>query len=252
MMSGIGMFRDLLIGGFLGIAVWLWQVQKRQTRSTPEQPVRNLPPSVNLEEQLALALEQRTQAETQIAELNQLATDRAIELIQLQVENAELREKIAELSQKKTRKKRPPKLEIDSPPPDTQADTDIPQNAEPTPIFALNLDLIQEKQIETTAATQLLQSVFVEEPITEAVAQPLSHGEMIGLDVAHSTFLQILSQQLHWTREDLTQQAQQADLLLDGALEIINEVAFDRCDEALTDGEDPIELNPDVLQVLLS
>jgi TerB-C domain len=247
------MFRDLLIGGFLGIAVWLWQVQKRQTHSTSEQPVRNLPPNVNLEEQLALALEQRTQAETQIAELNQLATDRAIELIQLQVENAELREKIAELSQKKTRKKRIPKIEIDSlsSGPAPEPNTEPLQDPEIPPVFALNLDLIQEKQIETTAATQLLQSVFVEEPI-ENLSQPPSHGEAIGLDVAHSTFLQILSQQLHWTREDLAQQAQQADLLLDGALEVINDIAFDRCDEALTDGEDPIELNPDVLQVLLS
>lgn len=251
MTSGSRMFRDLLIGGFLGIAVWLWRIQKRQASSA--QAIGNLPPSANLEEQLALALEQRTQAETQIAELNQLATDRAIELIQLQVENSELWEKIAELSQKKTRKKRTPKLEVDSPLPDTQTDThlDSPQNAESTPVFALNLDLIQEKQIETTAATQLLQSVFVEEPI-ENFSQPPSQGEVIGLDVAHSTFLQILSQQLHWTREDLAQQAQQADLLLDGALEVINDIAFDRCDEALTDGEDPIELNPDVLQVLLS
>jgi TerB-C domain len=241
------MFRDLLIGGFLGIAIWLWQFQKRQTSSAPAQLIGTLPPSANLAEQLALALEQRSQAETQIAELNQLATDRAIELVQLQVENAELREKIAELSQKKTRKKRTPKLEIESPISDNH--TEHLENPEPTPVFALNLDLIQEKQIETTAATQLLQTVFVEEPIAVGAPQPPSNGEMIGLDVAHSTFLQILSQQLHWSREDL---AQKTDLLLDGALEVINEVAFDRCDEALTDGEDPIELNPDVLQVLLS
>lgn len=250
MVGGSGMFRDLLIGGFLGIAVWLWRIQKRQASSAQAQAIGNLPPSANLEDQLALALEQRTQAETQIAELNQLATDRAIELIQLQVENAELRDKIAELSQKKTRKKRTPKIEIEPPTPETH--TEPLQAPETAPVFALNLDLIQEKQIETTAATQLLQTVFVEEPIAVGVAQPLSNGEMIGLDVAHSTFLQILSQQLHWTREDLAQQAQQADLLLDGALEVINDIAFDRCDEALTDGEDPIELNPDVLQVLLS
>jgi hypothetical protein len=243
------MFRDLLIGVFLGIAVWFWRSQKQRIISVPEQSVGNLPSGISLEEQLALALEQRSQAETQIAELNQLATDRAIELIQLQVENAELRDKIAELSQKKTRKKRTPKIEIDSPAPEPH--TEPLQAPEAPPVFALNLDLIQEKQIETTAATQLLQSVFVEEPVKN-FSQPPSHGETIGLDVAHSTFLQILSQQLHWTREDLAQQAQQADLLLDGALEVINDIAFDRCDEALTDGEDPIELNPDVLQVLLS
>ena len=39
--------------------------------------------------------------------------------------------------------------------------------------------------------------------------------------------------------------------MLDGALEVINDSAFDTCDEALTDGEDPIEINAEVLEQLL-
>jgi hypothetical protein len=250
------MFRDLFIGGFLGIAIWLWRTQVQRASLTLDQPDRERQIGTlqqqlaQTQQELAIALERYAQAETQIAELNQLATDRAIELIQLQVDNAELISKIAELSQKRTRKKRTPKvisepvLSEPTPPPSDEA--------EPIPAFALNLDLIQEKQVETTAVTQLLQTVFVEESLAGDVLQTQSSGGMIGLDATYAAFLQTLSQQLHWRREDLAQLAQQADLLLDGALEVINEAAFERCDEPLTDGEDPIELNPDVLQVLLS
>ncbi|NJN58522.1 MAG: hypothetical protein HC879_14000 [Leptolyngbyaceae cyanobacterium SL_5_9] len=44
----------------------------------------------------------------------------------------------------------------------------------------------------------------------------------------------------------------QLDLMLDGALEVINEAAFDRCDEAVTEGDNPIEVNSDVLRELLT
>jgi TerB-C domain len=40
--------------------------------------------------------------------------------------------------------------------------------------------------------------------------------------------------------------------MLDGALEVINDAAFDRCDEAVIEGDDPFEVNSDVLQELLA
>ncbi len=250
------MFRDLFIGGLLGIALWLWRTQVQHPNLTLDQPDRERQIG-NLQEQLAqtqqalaIALERHAQAETQIAELNQLATDRAIELIQLQADNADLISKIAELSQKRTRKKRTPKV---APEPGLSEPTPpLIDEVETVPAFALNLDLIQEKQGETTAVTQLLQTVFVEETIAENLSQSPLSNKVTGLDATHTTFLRSLSRQILWSREDLAQLAQQADLLLDGALEVINEAAFERCDEPLTEGEDPIELNPDVLQVLLS
>jgi TerB-C domain len=239
------MLRDLWIGGFLGMGLYWWRTQTHRVELTIQQSQGNTQQLQqqldNAKQALAVALNHRTDLETQVAELNQLATDRAIELIQLQADNADLMTQVAELSQKRTRKKRVAKVELPEPlsnlPP-------LPERERTTP-FVLDLDLVQAKQIESTAATQLLQAVFIE----ERAASPQA---LLGLDAAHTVFLQTLKQQTTWSREDLVQVAQQLDLLLDGALELINEAAFDCCDEALTEGEDPLEVNPTVLQELLS
>jgi TerB-C domain len=239
------MLRDLWIGGFLGMGLYWWRTQTHRVELTVQQSQGN---TQQLQQQLdkakqtlTVALNQRTALETQVAELNQLATDRAIELIQLQADNADLMTQVAELSQKRTRKKRVAKVE---PPESLSNSTPLPELEIAAP-FVLDLDLIQAKQIESVAATQLLQAVFIEERAVFPQA-------LLGLDTAHTVFLQTLKQQTTWSREDLVQVAQQLDLLLDGALELINEAAFERCDEALTEGEDPLEVNPTILQELLS
>jgi TerB-C domain len=261
---GISMLRDLWIGGALGIVFYWWRTQAQRVESTVKQSQGNTQhlqqQLTKAQQELATVLAQRTALETQVAELNQIATDRAIDLIQLQADNAELMAQVATLSQKRTRKKRAvkavdgdgldeaiatPLAPISEPSPLPIADS-APEIPTPTP-FALNLELIQAKQLESIEATQLLQTVFIE----ESVAAP-APSATLGLDSAHSAFLQTLKTQTHWSREDLVRVAQQLDLLLDGALELINEAAFDRCDEALTEGEDPLEVNPNVLQEMLS
>jgi chromosome segregation ATPase len=250
---GISMLRDLWIGGVLGIGFYWWRTQTQRLEMTGQHAQGNTQQLqlqlTKAQQELAAALAQKTTLETQIAELNQIATDRAIDLIQLQADNADLIEQIVTLSQKRTRKKRAVKV-VEEPNEVTAPDLSTPPEAsvelEAVP-FALNLDLIQAKQLESIEATQLLQSVFVEDPIVTSSTEPAS-----GLDSAHSAFLQTLRTQTLWSREDLVRVAQQLDLLLDGALELINEAAFDRCDEALTEGEDPLEVNPNVLQELLS
>jgi hypothetical protein len=46
--------------------------------------------------------------------------------------------------------------------------------------------------------------------------------------------------------------ATQYGLMLDGALEVINEAAFDRCDEAVIEGDNLLEVNQDVLRELMA
>jgi TerB-C domain len=275
------MFRDLLIGGVLGVALWGW----RTYRSTIEPTIdlldsdhlssqNEIQPAVEIKtlqkqlaktkKELAIALAKRAEAETQVSELNQLATDRAIELVQLQADSAELLAQVEKLSQKRPRKKRVPKIDVELQP-EQPEDTALnpselaspeSQGAEP---LALDLSLIDRKQAETAAAAQLLQPIFTEETSAEtALGNDFGQGGSIatlsaaGLDEAHASFLRILSQQPSWNRQDLVEVAQNNGLLLDGVLEVINEAAIERCDDALTEGEDPIELNPDVLQELLS
>ncbi|MGF1601211.1 MAG: TerB N-terminal domain-containing protein [Thermosynechococcaceae cyanobacterium] len=120
-----------------------------------------------------------------------------------------------------------------------------PQPAD-APAVGLNLDLIQRRQDESQAVSTMLADIFVE---PEA---PTPAPTKLGLDAAHSTFLLTLAKQPHWHREDLERVAADLDLLLDGALENINEIAFEQCDEALIEGEEPLEINGDILEELLA
>ncbi len=276
------MFRDLLIGAVLGTALWGWRAYRStieptidvsgsddrilsQNENPPATQIKTLQKQLaKTQKELAIAVAKRAEAETQVSELNQLATDRAIELVQLQSDSAELLAQVEKLSQKRPRKKRVPKtdaeLQSEQPaeiaPNLSELASPEPQVSEP---LALDLSLIDQKQAETAAAAQLLQPIFTEETPAEASLGKDSRQRArvatlsaAGLDESHASFLQILSQQPSWNRQELVEIAQQNGLLLDGVLEVINDVAIERCDDALTEGDDPIELNPDVLQELLS
>ena len=53
------------------------------------------------------------------------------------------------------------------------------------------------------------------------------------------------------TRSELEEIAAEGDMMLDGALEHINEAAYDSFDEPFTEGDDPININQDILKELL-
>jgi hypothetical protein len=82
-------------------------------------------------------------------------------------------------------------------------------------------------------------------PQTSAAAEPL-----LGLDDAHSSFLRLLVTRESWTRAELADAASHLELMLDGAIEQVNEASLDRWDEPLTDGDDPVEINQEVAQRL--
>jgi TerB-C domain len=275
------MFRDLVIGGLLGVALWGWrayrstiepidelsagdQVEPTHENQTAAQIKTLQKQLAKTKKELAIALAKRAEAETQVSELNQLATDRAIELVQLQADSAELLAQVEKLSQKRPRKKRVPKADVELQPEPLEKTAPNPSelDSSKSPIsepLVLDLSLIDQKQAETAAAVQLLQPIFTEETLSEpklgkdsGQSRVIATLPSLDLDEAHTSFLRILSQQPSWNRQDLVVIAQQNGLLLDGVLEVINDVAIERCDDALTEGDDPIELNPDVLQELLS
>jgi hypothetical protein len=51
-----------------------------------------------------------------------------------------------------------------------------------------------------------------------------------------------------WARAELEDAAADLDLMLDGAMEQINEAAFEAFDEPLFEGEDPISVNTQLLE----
>jgi uncharacterized tellurite resistance protein B-like protein len=119
----------------------------------------------------------------------------------------------------------------------------IPKPHQP---LSLDMSLIESKISESQEVSSLLADIFVE----ESAAPPVVG--IAGLDAAHSQLLQALGQKAEWQRSELEAIAAGLKLMLDGALEVLNDAAFDRCDEAVIEGDDPFEVNSDVLQELLA
>lgn len=123
--------------------------------------------------------------------------------------------------------------------------------------FQLDAARIAALQQDTEKVNALLSNIFTEEPVEPAVApavapEPEEPAEapfgLVGLDAAHTSFVNQLVSRAEWTREELLDLASDLDLMLDGALERVNEAAFDAHDGPLTEGEDPVTINRDILE----
>lgn len=123
--------------------------------------------------------------------------------------------------------------------------------------FNLDMDKIAQLQRETAAVSALLAEVFNDEspepPIVKVSIrdQPTDHTATVhGLDTEHSAFLRMIVSRREWSRQELEDVATDMELMLDGALEYINDMAFERFDMPVSEGDDPIEINPDILEEL--
>lgn len=122
-------------------------------------------------------------------------------------------------------------------------------------IPTLNAARIAALQTESEKVSKLLASVFASsepEITTRTIATQEDSAEqkqnILSLDVEHSAFLRLLLTRPSWLRQELSDVASDMELMLDGALELINDAFFDKYDEALTDGEDPVEVNQHLLE----
>ena len=125
--------------------------------------------------------------------------------------------------------------------------------------FVLDVERIAKLQKETEAVSALLAGIFVEEqPVEAAAATPAIPEEtseeantgILGLNSEHSAFVRLLISRHVWPRVDLNDVASDLELMLDGALEHINETILDLFDAPLTEGDDPIEINQEILEKL--
>ena len=136
------------------------------------------------------------------------------------------------------------------------------ENPAGTPV-ALDPELIRDRLAETERAASFLAQIFTGEDTssfpalaTSAAPQaPLQpQGESPGtpgLDAAHRSFLTRLAQRPSWPRSEVDSIAAELGLLPDGALEIVNEAAFDATGEPACEGSDPVEINSDAAKEIL-
>ena len=118
-----------------------------------------------------------------------------------------------------------------------------PTRAAP-PAGVLDTERIKRIQAETRRVSSVLAPIFAEEeaaPIAPAPAA--SDGAFAGLGVAYAALLRRLATKAVWSRAEFEAVVRQGGLLPDGAMEAINEWAFDRFDAPLLDDGDAVSVN---------
>ncbi len=125
--------------------------------------------------------------------------------------------------------------------------------------YALDTARLAALRLETDQVSALLDGVFVEEETPNTVphqtANPVSSLEthlqdelLPDLDPKYQRFVAELLQKPSWTRLELEVAAAKIQIMLDGALEHINEAAFDLLGEPLTEGDDPVYVQQNILE----
>jgi hypothetical protein len=121
-------------------------------------------------------------------------------------------------------------------------------------------------QAESERVTALLSKVFAEQehlssaPSVQGPAVvPAENVEpefadreprLLGLDPEHSAFLRVLLTRPSWSRLEVGDVAADMELMLDGALERVNEAALDAFEQRIAEGDDPIEIARELLEGL--
>jgi len=110
----------------------------------------------------------------------------------------------------------------------------------------LDEEKVGEIQSSTRDAAELLQGIF-DDPEQECQSRGLQQSE---LESSHVSLVSTLQKQSRWSRDEFERLAEEHNLMPGFAFERINDVAFDKAEEPLLEGNDPIELNSYALEIL--
>jgi uncharacterized tellurite resistance protein B-like protein len=105
---------------------------------------------------------------------------------------------------------------------------------------------------DTERVSSVLGEIFstdedVRDESTPARAVPSS---IAGLDPKHSMLVEQIIQRDHWTDGEFSEIVSKQGLMPSGALEVVNEWAFEKFDEALLDQYDGYDVSPDIAEAL--
>ena len=110
-----------------------------------------------------------------------------------------------------------------------------------------DIDRLAKIRAETERVSAMLADIFAENEPVLGMPEPVGDGPLAALDSEHATLLTQLVARAQWTRQEFESLAASANLMPDGAMEAINEWAFDRYGDALIEDGDPLVVNLDLL-----
>jgi len=131
----------------------------------------------------------------------------------------------------------------------------IPARPDPAAIRPVRLDVasLAVLRAETAAVSALLHSIFAgDDPAPALAGGPAAGGPggdqpgVAGLDGPHSALLVVLAARASWSRGELEAECGALGLLPDGALDTLNEAAYERVGDPVVAGDGPLTIDVDV------
>jgi tellurite resistance protein len=133
-----------------------------------------------------------------------------------------------------------------------------PEDIQPRkPKITLSADEIARKQNEAAAVARLLGTVFVDEGVVSASTTPAGATSTAtrtygALDASHSRLLEHVGTNEKWSVAEFERLVvDECKLLIDGAIETLNECAIETCDEPLLEMGDSFRVNMDVYREMV-
>ena len=117
---------------------------------------------------------------------------------------------------------------------------------------ALDMSRVEKTLAETKSLQVMLGQIFSDEEdslIEPAEASTIS--TIAGLDAAHADLLRRLLEQREWTSADFDSLCEDRGLMPSGAIEILNELSFEKAEALLLDGEDLISVDHEVAREIM-
>jgi uncharacterized tellurite resistance protein B-like protein len=129
----------------------------------------------------------------------------------------------------------------------------VPARSEPAKAKGpIRLDAAKVRQLRAASeeVTQKLQVIFAEPEVEEPLPKEPESAEegmnpqsrVLDLDQAHADLVVVLIGRMTWARPEFEELCADKGLMPDGAIERINEAAFQKFDQAIIEGDDPLEI----------
>jgi len=109
---------------------------------------------------------------------------------------------------------------------------------QPSAGFTLDANVLARHESATDDVRELLNTIFTEEEPEEPESAPASLAEKGGLDPAHSQLYRSLLEKEQWSRKEATELCGNLNLMLGGALEVINDWSYAVVDAPVLDDAD--------------
>ena len=115
--------------------------------------------------------------------------------------------------------------------------------------FSIDETILALHESQTTEARSMLEEIFTSEyDESESLEVAESSNDINGLDQAHSQLFEKLCTQAQWSRNEVARICGDLNLMIDGAIETINDWAFDLVDAPVIEDDGEIYIDEEIVE----